>query len=273
MKLDKLQQDFIAAIFNTDRETALDYVQGDDRLDASQRLGIYRGSVHCILTQSLGNTFPVCKELLGEEFFDKMCDRFIDKYPPSTPFFSHYGDNLSTFLNDFDPVKTISFISDVAAFEWSRHKLWQQIPSKPFDYSQIATLNEEQQAKIVFKLSRSLHLFQSDYRIDLIWFAHQDGSDIELEDIEINTEINLLMWKGNKTIKIANLVTDDSADKDVSFSNNFSDNFTNKEYWKFLKAVSNKLNITELAAEFDAQFPDLLNKSIQDGWIESFTCD
>ena len=153
MKLDQLQNDFIAAIFNTDRESALNHILGDDRLDAKERLGIYRGSVHGILTQSLGDTFPVCKALLGEEFFDKMCDRFIDKYPPSTPFFSHYGDNLSTFLSDFDPVKTIPFIADVAAFEWTRHQLWQQTPSEAFDFSQIASLTEEQQANIVFKLS------------------------------------------------------------------------------------------------------------------------
>jgi len=271
MKLDQLQNDFIAAIFNEDRETALTYVQGDDRLDAGQRLGIYRGSVHGILTQSLGVTFPVTKALLGEEFFDKMCDHFIDDYPPNTPFFSHFGDNLSRFLNEFEPVNTISFISDVAAFEWARHRLWQQTPSEAFNFSQIAALTEEQQANIVFHLNRSLHLFQSEYRIDLIWFAHQDDSDIKLEDIEMNTEINLLMWKGENSVKMANLETNENSLEDVQ--DNEESHFTNKEYWNFLKAISNKSNITELAKKFDQKFPKLLNKSIKDGWIESFTCD
>ncbi len=271
MKLDQLQNDFIAAIFNEDRETVLNYVQGDDKLDASERLGIYRGSVHGILTQSLGDTLPVCKALLGEEFFDKMCDRFIDQYPPSTPFFSHYGNDVPLFLREFEPVKTLPFIPDVAVFEWSRHSLWSQTPSEPFDFSQIATLNEEQQAKIVFQLSRSLHLFKSDYRIDHIWFAHQANSDIKLEDIDINSEINLLMWKSDNSIKIANLETDDSFDKGSSLENGFNNTFTNKEYWDFLNAVATELNITELAAKFDQHFPELLNESIKNGWIESFT--
>lgn len=266
MKLDQLQNDFIASIFNEDRETALTYVHDDDRLTASERLGIYRGSVHGILTQALGDTFLVVKALLGEEFFDKMCDRFIDQYPPSTPFFSDFGSDLSHFLSEFEPLKTIPFISDMAEFEWSRHKLWQQTPSQPFDFSQIATLTEEEQTQVVFHLSRSLHLFQSNYRIDLIWFAHQDNSDIKLEEIDVNSEINLLVWKRDNSIKIANYNASDLINVDDT------DNQTsNKEYWNFLKAIENKLNITELAIEFEEKFPVLLNQSIQDGWIESFT--
>lgn len=268
MKLEQLQQDFIAAIFNTDRTSAVEHVKGDDRLNANQRLNIYRGSVHGILTQSLGETFPVCKQLLGEEFFDKMCDRFIDQYPPSTPFFSHFGNNLALFLSEFEPVNNLPFIPDVAAFEWSRHELWRQKVNDPFDFSQIANLTEEQQARLLFTLSPSLHLFQSEYRIDLIWFAHQDNSDIALEDIDINTEINLLLWKSHNgddsILKVANY---ELASKIEGVG------FNTKDYWDFLYAVANQKDITELATEFEEKFPELLNKSIQDGWIESFTCD
>jgi len=249
MELNQLQQDFIAAIFNEDRETALNYVDDDDRLTASERLGIYRGSVHGILTQSLGDTFLVVKALLGEQFFDKMCDRF--------------GEDLSLFLSHFDPVKTIPFISDMAAFEWARHRLWQQTTSEPFDFSAIAALTEEEQTKVIFHLNSSLHLFQSSYRIDNIWFAHQDNSDIKLEEIDINNDINLLIWKNDQSIKLANFNTNDLIDEESQTSN--------KEYWLFLKAIDNKLNITELATEFGEKFPVLLNHSIQDGWIESFT--
>jgi len=268
MELEKLQRDFIAAIFNTDRTTAVNHVKGDDRLNADQRLNIYRGSVHGILTKSLGETFPVCKQLLGEEFFDKMCDRFIDQYPPNSPFFLHFGSNLALFLREFDPVKTLPFISDVAAFEWSRHEIWRQTSNKPFDFSQIANLTEKQQASLIFTLSPSLHLFHSKYRIDHIWFAHQDDSDIKLEDIEINEEINLLMWKHhdgkNSLLKVANYESALAIDG-VSFNT--------KDYWSFLQAIVNKSNITDLATQFEDKFPELLNNSIQDGWIESFTCD
>ena len=84
MHLEELQQDFINAIFEKNNSIAAKHVTGDDRLTAEQRLGIYRGSVHGILTSSLGVTFPVTKTLVGETFFDHMCDVFIDQYPPES---------------------------------------------------------------------------------------------------------------------------------------------------------------------------------------------
>jgi len=254
MKLNQLQNDFIAAIFNHDRDTAIKYVTGDETLDAAARLGIYRGSVHGILTQSLGETFPVCKHLLGEEFFDKMCDRFIDQFPPSSPFFSHYGDHLSVFLKDFEPVKTIPFIKDVALLEWTRHKLWQQISPQPFDFSKISSLSEEQQTKLIFQLNRTMRLIDSDYRIDHIWFAHQPESDIELENININEPVKLLLTKSENSLKVADFTTD-------------------SEYWRFLDSISHASNITELATLYGESFPQLLNRAIEEGRIESFTCN
>ncbi len=273
MKLEKIQQDFIAAIFNTDRETALEHIEGDENLGAHQRLGIYRGSVHGILTQSIGDTFPVCKALVGEDFFDKMCDLFIDEYPPTTAFFSRYGDKFPLFLSSFKPLSTIPYIKDVAAFEWSRHTLWQKQSSEHFDFSIIETLDDAQQAKIVFHLSPTLHLIHSKYRIDLIWFAHQNHSDIKLEDIDIETEINLLMWKSKDSIKIANYENDNLEVGESSSENTIDNGSSNLHYWHFLKAISNNSNITDLATEFGSDFPNLLNRSIEDGWIDSFTCD
>ena len=272
MKLEQLQNDFIAAIFNQDRETALQYVDGDDTLDAAARLGIYRGSVHGILTQSLGDVFPVCKQLLGEEFFDKMCDYFIDKYPPNSPFFTDFGNQFSHFLSEFDPVKSVPFIQDIANFEWLRQKTSQQKLSEPFDFSQIETLNETQQANIVFHLDRSLHLIQSAFRIDLIWFAHQENSDIALDEIDIHSESKLLMWKRDKATKVENLALDKNTDMDKDH-NLCNLSFNDNDYWDFLSAVAKEVKITELASNFGDKFPELLNKSIVEGRIESFTCE
>ena len=93
------------------------------------------------------------------------------------------------------------------------------------------------------------------------------------------------MWKGKDSIMVSNLESDNSsnieqnvrADGSNSKSNvtndNVTNNLTNKEYWDFLRAISDKLTITELALKFEDKFPDLLNKSILDGRIESFTSE
>ena len=252
MNLEELQQDFISAIFEKNNSTAAKHVTGDDRLTAEQRLGIYRGSVHGILTSSLGVSFPVTKSLVGEKFFDHMCDVFIDKYPPTSPFFVKYGGAFSEFLEQFEPAKSISYLSDVAALEWERHQVWHEVILESVDFSEMASLTEEEQATVWFELKQSLRLIESGYRIDLIWFAHQDGSDIKLEDVNIDEGVQLLIWKGTDGIKITQLDTND------------------QEYWDFITAISEKNNITQLADKFGEHLPSHLNRCIQEGWIKSF---
>ena len=252
MHLKELQQDFINAIFEKNNVSAAKHVSGDERLSAEQRLGIYRGSVHGILTNTLGITFPVTKALVGETFFDQMCDSFIDQYPPKSPFFAKYGGDFSKFLEQFEPAKSINYLADVSGLEWARHAVWHENLSEPVDFSEIANLTEEQQSTVWFELKQSLRLIESKYRIDLIWFAHQDESNIKLEDMIIDEDVKLLIWKGIDGIKITQLEEND------------------KEYWNFLQAISKQNSITQLAEKFGEQLPSHLNRCIQEGWIQSF---
>jgi hypothetical protein len=252
MRLEKIQTDFVTAIFGDKSESAISHVIGDDNLTAKQRLNIYRGSVHGILTQSLGLNFPVCKALVGDQFFDHMCDKFIDQFPPTSPFFSEYGNLLPTFLSEFEPAKSLPYLKDTSMLEWLRHKVWHQQYPETFDFSALAEIPEEQQANLKFELKKTMHLLQSDYRIDQLWFAHQDDSDLKLEEINLHESVKLLIWKDLDGIKII------TADAEIG------------QFWDFLDALSKQKTVAQLATEFGEALPDLLNKGIQEGWIQSF---
>lgn len=253
--LETLQTDFINAFFNNDKTAAVQHVQGDDTLNAEQRLGIYSGSVHGILTQALGQTFPVCKSLVGDKFFDNMTKLFIDKYPPTTTVFAEYGNDLPLFLSTFDPVKDIPYFVDMARFEWARQVVYHNQNLQTIDFNKLAEVSEEQQASLTFKLTKTLHLIQSDFRIDDIWFAHQEHSEIKLEDIDLEKAVKLFIWKDKDTIKISLMshTEEDSA------------------YWNFLNAIAGQTSLGDLAERFGEKLPEYLNQSIQSGWIRSFT--
>jgi len=259
MNINKIQADFIEAIFGGDQTAATSHVISDETLTAEQRFGIYSGSVKGILTQALGATFPVCKALVGDQFFDNMSKIFIDKYPPTSCFFAEYGNNLPAFLASFDPVKDIPYIKDVARFEWARQEVYHQKIQHGIDLNKLADVTEEQQTKLTFSLSKTLHLIQSDYRIDDIWFAHQEDSGLKLEDIDLNKAVKLFIWKdkeaGRESIKISLMSTtaEDSA------------------YWDFLNAVSSGATLGSLAESFADKLPEYLNQGIQSAWIRSFT--
>jgi hypothetical protein len=252
--LETLQNDFINAFFSDDKSAAIEHILGDDNLTAEQRLGIYSGSVHGILTQALGLTFPVCKTLVGDKFFDNMTRLFIDKFPPITSVFAEYGDKLPLFLSTFDPIRDIPYFVDMARFEWARHSVYHQQSLQTIDFEKLAEIPEAQQENLSFKLTKTLHLIQSDFRIDDIWFAHQQESDIKLEEIDLEERVKLFIWKDKETIKISLMshTEEDSA------------------YWDFLNTLSSGATLGNLAESFGEKLPEYLNQSIQSGWIRSF---
>ena len=254
MNIKTLQKDFIEAIFGGDKAPAASHIMGDDTLSAEQRFGIYKGSVHGILGQALGLTYPVCKALVGDEFFNRMCDCFIEKYPPKTSFFAEYGADFPKFLSGFEPVSDIPYYVDIAKLEWARQHVWHQQHADITDFSTLAELTEDQQSQVIFQLTKNLRLIQSNYRIDDIWFAHQENGSIDMESIDINKAVKLFVFKEGEQIKIS-LMNHNKEDSD---------------FWDFIKAIESGANLETLAEAFNESLPDLLNQAIQGSWIESF---
>ncbi len=255
MDIKTFQGDFINAIFGGDKAPAISHVIGDDTLTAEQRFGIYSGSVHGILTQALGIMFPICKSLVGDDFFNNMCKIFIDKNPPNTSFFAEYGSQLPEFIGTFEHVKDLPYLQDVARLEWIRQVIWHEEESHSSDFSGLATLSEEDQSKVIFKLSKRMRLIKSDYRIDELWFAHQPDSEIELEDININKAVKLIIKRDQNIIKIST----------------FSENETDSNFWDFLYAISKGNNLERLAEHFGESLGVHLNQGIQGAWIQAFS--
>ena len=254
MDIETLQHDFIEAIFGGDKAPAASHVIGDDKLTAEERFGIYSGSVHGILTQALGLTFPVCKALVGDVFYNNMCKIFIDAHPPTTSYFVEYGNQMPQFLSSFEHVKDIPYIVDVARLEWARHEVWHQKIVAPIDFSNLASLTEEEQPKVIFKLLKTMRLIKSDYRIDELWLAHQEDADKSLESIDLNTAVKLFISKDQESIKISSM----------------SETEEDSVFWDFIKAVSEENTLDVLAEKFGESLPEHLNQAIQSGLIQSF---
>jgi len=261
MSLEDIQNDFIAAFFNNTLQAAASHVKGNGTLSAEQRIGIYRGSVHGILTQALEHTFPVSKMLLGDKFFHAMCDVFIDKHPPDSPFFADFGVHLASFLDHFEPAQTVPFVADMARFEWLRKTSWNTALTPASDFTTLMETPEADYASLTFSLNPSLQLFQSPYRIDLLWSAHKydkrEDIDAALDTITLDEPVKLAIWKPKDELAIFDLTDRGTA--------------TGETLWDFINAIKNKANLEQLASKFSDKLPAYLSSCIQHGWLQSFT--
>lgn len=254
MSLPELQHHFITAIFNRDqRDAAALLVKSHGKLDAAQRVGIYRNSVHGILWQYLESLYPVCQQLLGTEFFEAASDCYVDQQPPTRPFLAEYGAGFADFLAAHPALQQMLWIADVARLEWARHQAWNAVNQAAADFSQLANVDAAQQARLVLVLPASAQLLTSAYAIHQVWLAHQPEDSPEkvaLEQLELHQPQRVLVWRAGR--RLHQVVLDETA-------------------WEFLSAIQQAQKLQELAERFQAQLPALLMTAVQRGWILSFT--
>lgn len=254
MSLPELQSRFITAIFERDQRTpAAELVKDHGGLDAAQRVGIYRNSVHGILLQYLGSLYAVTQQLVGEEFFGRLSDEYVDREPPTRPFLAEYGDGFAAFMRQHPALQTMLWLADVAQLEWARHQAWNAVNQPPGDFSHIAALNEEQQASLCFYMPESACLLDSAYAIHQVWLAHQPEDypeKIPLEHIRIQQQTYVLVWRAGRRLQQVLL---------------------EKPQQDFLAAIKQGATLPVLAERFQEQLPVLLTNAIQRGWILSFS--
>jgi len=249
VKLAELQKQMIKSFFNQD-SSADTQIISDQRLTAKQRLDIYKGSIHGSLTRTLAITFPVCQSLVGVDFFDKMVDIFIDQNPPDSPYFIEYGGDFSLFIKNFEPIKSLPYLAEIADFEWTRHQVWHTKLINSVDFSPLESLSNTQQNSLQFILAPSLQLKEYQYAVDQIWFAHQKETHIILEEVNITQGIKCILWRNSQAVQLA---------------------IPELGIWDFLQAIKEKNRLPELATRFMDQMPNYLTGAIQNQWIQDYS--
>ncbi|QLQ31759.1 MAG: putative DNA-binding domain-containing protein [Candidatus Thiothrix singaporensis] len=256
MSLPDLQTRFIAAIFDRNQRAGMaELVKSQGALDAAQRVGIYRNSVHGVLLQHLGALYEVTRQLVGEAFFERLSDEFVDHAPPTRPFLVEYGDAFPAFMQRHAALEEMPWLADVARLEWARHQAWHAVNQPAGDFTQIMMLSEGQQASLCFQMPGSAQLVQSPYAVHQVWLAHQPEDfpgKLPLERIQIPQPAYVLVWRAGRQLR--QVEVDEAG-------------------WDFLSALQQGATLPVLTERFQEQLPGLLTTAMQRGWILSFTAD
>lgn len=148
--------------------------------DVTARFAVYRNNVVVSLLGVLADTFPVVRQLVGDEFFRAMARRFVRDRPPRSAVMLDYGDTFPAWLADFEPAAALPYLADVARLEFARLQAFHAADAFPIEHGSLArTLDEPRQlASTALELHPSLTVLASDHPIVSLWAAHQlDESD------------------------------------------------------------------------------------------------
>lgn len=158
--------------------------------DPAVRFAVYRNNVVHSLVAVLADTFPVVRQLVGDEFFAAMARHYVIDHPPTSPLMHRYGAGLPAWIADFEPAAALPYLSDLARLEWLRLAAFHAADAAPIDANVLSALiaSPERLAGAALVLHPSLSVVPSNHPIVSLWAAHQldeSARDSRLETIDM----------------------------------------------------------------------------------------
>ena len=162
------QSDFRAALFDPELAVPPSLTDGEQR-PAGKRFDVYRNNVIVSLKEALSDSFPVIEKLIGAQNFSSLAGLYVRNYPPSDPRMMLYGAEFPEFLENFEPLKHVGYLADVARLELGLRRSYHASDSTPIDPSIFSTMAPETLAKTHATFAPAMQLVRSPWPILDIW--------------------------------------------------------------------------------------------------------
>ncbi|MEM8686822.1 MAG: DNA-binding domain-containing protein [Pseudomonadota bacterium] len=175
MPLKASQEAFAAALLNPEAPVP-DGVVNPEGAPAPKRFAVYRNNVTVSLIEALATAFPVVQKIVGDEFFKAMAAEFVRAHPPSSPLLMFYGDALPGFLEQFEPVKHLTYLADVAQLEQLRRRAYHARDAEPLSAEFLATVPPEALGTLRVTFHPAVHILCSVHPVLSIWEWNSAGA-------------------------------------------------------------------------------------------------
>lgn len=215
--------------------------------DKQRGLDIYRNNIKGACLKALGQVYPVCRRVLGEDVFLRAARGYAVTHPSDSANLNDYGSKFADFLNvikdEQAKLKPFPFLSDLAGLEWAVHCAYNSPGNESFDYKALTDARRQDDGRLIFTLSVSLTLLSSPYPLAALW--RSDGS----EPLSLSKRTEYLCV--HRKLRRPDVVV------------------VNKADYHLLLAVQNRVALAQLARDH----PDVhlrLSEWVQAGWICGF---
>ena len=168
------QRNFAAALLDPDMPVPRGLV-GPDREPSEKRFNVYRNNVVAGLVETLRAAFPAVCRIVGNEFFAAMARVYVAPEPPRSPIMLDYGETFPDFIREFEPAKSVPYLSDVARLERAWVEAYHAAEAPPADPSMLATIDSRSLQQMGFTLHPSVRVVRSSFPVVQIWLMNIDG--------------------------------------------------------------------------------------------------
>lgn len=160
-------------------------------------LAVYRNNYRLGLMDTLKMIYPVCGQIVGEEFFTGLAREYSKRHASHSGNLHSYGAAFGDFLQGFPPAQTLPYLADVARLEWAVHRSYYAIDQQPLAATALADVHPDQFGQLRFILSESSRVLSSPWPVVAIWQGHQPGQRLNV-DLESGGEQALVSRHAGK---------------------------------------------------------------------------
>ncbi|KUJ00325.1 HvfC/BufC family peptide modification chaperone [Vibrio sp. MEBiC08052] len=191
-----MQQQFSQSILMQNDE-ALPQIDATSTAEKQARFAVYRNNVYHSLTEALEEIYPVCRQVVGEDFFRMLAGHFIQRYPPTSPILSEYGAQFAEFSRSIPQLSSLPYFSELAQLEYQLLQLTHAADLPVLSITDIQQHLAEcaDPTQSVWQLTEPCQFWQTSYAVGLIYQAHQPNSAHMIQDIQWDKSEYLLLTK------------------------------------------------------------------------------
>ncbi len=178
----EVQRGFAAALLS---EPGPDFLRlvADGEFTAEERLEIYRNSSRSTLIAVLRLNYPAVARLVGDEFFTHCAGRYVAAHPPSSAYLNEFGAHVADFLEDFPEAAGLTYLPDVARFEWALAGAANAEDQPAIGAAQLAALPSA--AGLRFMAHSSVRMLWLRHAADRIADAVMSGDEAAMRGIDL----------------------------------------------------------------------------------------
>lgn len=180
------------------------------------RMAYYRGNQQETAHKVLCNAYPVVCALLGDEFFEALCDAYRRAHPSRDPDLNRFGAAFADFLRTFDPVEPYPYVPEIARLEWLCHEAYYAIEEVPLGVADLQAMSPGAIAALPVTLTRCTRSFTSAWDAVTIWRAHQPEGPALPDDPHVSSSgivvrpdwrVTVLPASAGEAVALASLIS------------------------------------------------------------------
>ena len=192
-QLHDLQQNFMNYVLGADSDM-VDKIESTPALSAKGRLDIYAYAYKSRLKEAITTDYDKLHGYLGDEQFDTVMERYIEKYPSHITNMRYYSISMPELLRDESPFNQVPALAELATIEAAFADSFDAEDHRFVTINDLATLAPEAWGTLQLDFQKSVQILPMEYNSFAIWKA-LSAEETPPELTQSEQPVKWVMWR------------------------------------------------------------------------------